>query len=70
MKGASAPHDIEEPWVEYDDLPLESKCKFQVSQITAFIRKPLLQSEVHKILLSIFFAGHENDGSMAGGSEE
>ena len=30
MKGASEPHDIEEPWVNYDKLPMETKCKFQV----------------------------------------
>ena len=30
MKGASEPHDIEEPWVNYDKLPMETKCKYQV----------------------------------------
>jgi len=35
MKGASAPHDIEEPWVDYDDLPLESRCKFQAMKMMA-----------------------------------
>ena len=34
MKGASEPHDIDEPWIDYDKLPMETKCKFQVGGFT------------------------------------
>ena len=35
MKEAAEAHDIEAPWVEYDKLPLETKCKFQAMKMMA-----------------------------------